>query len=96
MGPEAVQAPHRVSLHAVCSPETGLIVSAQWAGSVPALLCRFPGGLKERTARDQFRLQPEEILRRAVYGMLPKNKLRKVGLVSGIPVPKLRFSLAGS
>ena len=51
------------------------------------MLCRFPGGLKERTARDQFRLQPEEILRRAVYGMLPKNKLRKVGLVRVIIVP---------
>ena len=72
-----------MTLYAVCSPKVGLIVRVQWAGSVLALLCRFPGGLKERTARDQFRLQPEEILRRAVYGMLPKNKLRKVGLVSG-------------
>lgn len=52
--------------------------------------CRFPGGLKERTARDQFRLQPEEILRRAVYGMLPKNKLRKVGL--GVILVSLRPS----
>ena len=87
-----------MSLHAIFSTEIGLIVRVQRAGSVLVLLCRFPGGLKERTARDQFRLQPEEILRRAVYGMLPKNKLRKVGLVSVILVPlsKLRFSLAGS
>ena len=68
-----------MSLHAVCGPEISLVVRIHLPRSVLALLCRFPGGLKERTARDQFRLQPEEILRRAVYGMLPKNKLRKVG-----------------
>ncbi|KAA6424611.1 MAG: mitochondrial ribosomal L13 [Trebouxia sp. A1-2] len=36
----------------------------------------FPGGLKERSARLQFEKDPTEILRKAVYGMLPKNKLR--------------------
>ena len=45
----------------------------------PAPCYRFPGGLKERTARAQFQRQPEEVLRKAVYGMLPKNKLRAVG-----------------
>lgn len=37
----------------------------------------YPGGLKERTAQDQFQRAPEKILYEAVYGMLPKNKLRK-------------------
>ncbi|KAK9810050.1 hypothetical protein WJX72_004007 [[Myrmecia] bisecta] len=37
----------------------------------------YPGGLKQRTAKDQFQREPEDILRRAVYGMLPKNNLRK-------------------
>ncbi|KAK9916633.1 hypothetical protein WJX75_005148 [Coccomyxa subellipsoidea] len=37
----------------------------------------FPGGLKERTAKKEFEGDPTSILRRAVYGMLPKNKLRK-------------------
>ncbi|CAM9165833.1 unnamed protein product [Hapterophycus canaliculatus] len=37
----------------------------------------FPGGLKERPADDQLVRRPEEILRRAVVGMLPKNGLRK-------------------
>ncbi|KAL3154409.1 54S ribosomal protein L13 [Trebouxia sp. C0010 RCD-2024] len=36
----------------------------------------FPGGLKERSAELQFQKDPTEILRKAVYGMLPKNKLR--------------------
>jgi large subunit ribosomal protein L13 len=38
----------------------------------------FPGGLKERTAREQLQRRPEEVLRSAVYGMLPKNKMRAV------------------
>ena len=42
------------------------------------LMCRYPGGLKERPVRVQLEKAPEEILRRAVYGMLPKNNLRKV------------------
>ena len=36
----------------------------------------FVGGLKERTAADLQRRKPGEVLRRAVLGMLPKNKLR--------------------
>lgn len=34
--------------------------------------------MKERSVKDQLAKAPEEILRRAVYGMLPKNNLRKV------------------
>ena len=40
--------------------------------------CRYPGGLKERSAQQQYDKDPTEILRKAVYGMLPKNKLRDV------------------
>ncbi len=36
----------------------------------------FVGGLKETRMRTLLEEQPEEIIRRAVYGMLPKNKLR--------------------
>lgn len=36
----------------------------------------FIGGLKARTAKKLFIENPKEILRKAVYGMLPKNKLR--------------------
>ena len=43
------------------------------------VLCRYPGGLKERAAKDQHERDPVKVLYNAVYGMLPKNKLRKVG-----------------
>mmetsp|Transcript_11800 Transcript_11800/g.35147 ORF Transcript_11800/g.35147 Transcript_11800/m.35147 type:complete len:166 (-) Transcript_11800:23-520(-) len=38
----------------------------------------YPGGLKVRTAAEEQRRKPGEVLRRAVLGMLPKNKLRHV------------------
>ncbi len=37
----------------------------------------FPGGLKEIAAEDLVKKSPEEILRNAIIGMLPKNMLRK-------------------
>ncbi len=36
----------------------------------------YPGGLKKRSAREIFQRRPEELIIRAVRGMLPKNKLR--------------------
>lgn len=36
----------------------------------------YPGGLKETPMKDVFSKNPGEVLRRAVSGMLPKNKLR--------------------
>ena len=35
----------------------------------------YPGGLRERTLREQLERQPTEVLRKAVKGMLPHNKL---------------------
>jgi large subunit ribosomal protein L13 len=35
----------------------------------------FPGGLKTRTLREQLQRRPTEVIRKAVKGMLPKNKL---------------------
>jgi large subunit ribosomal protein L13 len=35
----------------------------------------YPGGLKQRTLREQLERRPTEVLRTAVKGMLPKNKL---------------------
>jgi large subunit ribosomal protein L13 len=37
----------------------------------------YPGGLKETGARRLSETRPELVLREAVMGMLPKNKLRK-------------------
>ena len=35
----------------------------------------YPGGLKARTLREQLERRPTEVIRKAVRGMLPKNKL---------------------
>jgi large subunit ribosomal protein L13 len=35
----------------------------------------YPGGLKERPLREQLARRPEEVLRKAVKGMLPRNRL---------------------
>jgi large subunit ribosomal protein L13 len=36
----------------------------------------YPGGLKEITARELFEKRPESLIREAILGMLPKNRLR--------------------
>lgn len=36
----------------------------------------YPGGLKEVPIRQLMQKRPEEVIREAVLGMLPKNKLR--------------------
>jgi large subunit ribosomal protein L13 len=35
----------------------------------------YPGGLKERPLREQLERRPEEVLRKAVKGMLPRTRL---------------------
>jgi len=37
----------------------------------------YPGGLRSRTLREQLARRPEEVLRTAVKGMLPKNRLAR-------------------
>jgi large subunit ribosomal protein L13 len=37
----------------------------------------FPGGLKSRTLEEMLARRPEEVLRIAVKGMLPKNRLAR-------------------
>ena len=36
----------------------------------------YPGGLKEKKMKEIFAKDPSELLKKAVYNMLPKNKLR--------------------
>lgn len=38
----------------------------------------FPGGFKEETLGNLLERNPSEVIKRAVWGMLPKNKLRKI------------------
>ena len=40
----------------------------------------YPGGLRERTLAEQLERRPEEVIRRAVRGMLPKNRLGRAQL----------------
>jgi large subunit ribosomal protein L13 len=37
----------------------------------------YPGGLKQRTLREQLDRRPTEVIRTAVKGMLPRNKLAR-------------------
>jgi large subunit ribosomal protein L13 len=48
----------------------------------------YPGGVKQRTLREQLERRPTEVLRIAVKGMLPKNRLaaaqlRKLKIYAG-------------
>ena len=40
----------------------------------------FPGGIKSRTLREQLDRRPTEVLRTAVKGMLPRNRLSRAQL----------------
>ncbi|MCL4472354.1 MAG: 50S ribosomal protein L13 [Actinobacteria bacterium] len=40
----------------------------------------YPGGLKQRTLSEMLAKKPEEVLRLAVKGMLPKNRLGRAQL----------------
>lgn len=35
----------------------------------------YPGGLKEKSLKELLEKKPEEVIRKAVWGMIPKNKL---------------------
>src|SRR5438445_3828871 len=40
----------------------------------------YPGGLRSRTLAEQLERGPEEVIRRAVRGMLPRNRLGRTQL----------------
>ena len=37
----------------------------------------YPGGLKSRTLQEQLDRRPEEVIRKAVKGMMPRNRLAR-------------------
>jgi len=37
----------------------------------------YPGGIKQRTLREQLERRPTEVLRKAVKGMLPRNRIAR-------------------
>jgi large subunit ribosomal protein L13 len=40
----------------------------------------YPGGLRSRTLREELERRPTEVLRKAVKGMLPRNRLARAQL----------------
>ena len=40
----------------------------------------YPGGLRQRTLAEQLKRRPEEVIRKAVKGMLPRNRLSRAQL----------------
>ena len=40
----------------------------------------YPGGLKQRTLKEMMEKKPEEVIRLAVKGMMPKNRLARAQL----------------
>ena len=40
----------------------------------------YPGGLRTRTLNDMLERRPEEVIRKAVKGMLPRNRLARAQL----------------
>ncbi|KAJ8463936.1 hypothetical protein ONZ45_g3393 [Pleurotus djamor] len=55
----------------------------------------FPGGLKETPYEDMMVKNPDEIIRHAVSGMLPKNKLRDRRLERLYVFPSYRMGILG-
>ena len=49
----------------------------------------YPGGLKTESLEILFKKNPAEVLRRAVYQMLPDNKLRK-GMIKRLRINQYR------
>ncbi|KAF8076863.1 ribosomal protein L13 domain-containing protein [Lyophyllum atratum] len=56
----------------------------------------FPGGLKETPYRTMMERKPDEIIRHAVSGMLPKNKLRDRRLARLRIFPQYHMGVQGA
>ncbi|RJR16082.1 50S ribosomal protein L13 [Candidatus Microgenomates bacterium] len=60
----------------VTNCETVVVTGKKNTQKVYTQYSGYPGGLRKETFAQLQARRPEEIIRRAVYGMLPKNKLR--------------------
>ena len=54
------------------------IIARKMLGKTYKRYTGYPGGLRETSLEELFKRDPREVLRKAVWGMLPKNKLRAV------------------
>ena len=55
-----------------------ILTGRKWDQKTYTRYSGYPGGLKERTARQVFEKNPAWLMQEAVSRMLPKNKLRDV------------------
>ena len=60
---------------AVINAEKVVVTGNKATGKTYFRYSGYPGGGKVRTFEEQMQIKPEEILRHAVRGMLPKNRL---------------------
>mmetsp|Transcript_37545 Transcript_37545/g.96902 ORF Transcript_37545/g.96902 Transcript_37545/m.96902 type:complete len:150 (-) Transcript_37545:299-748(-) len=60
----------------VVNAEKVLFTGKKWDQKIYYKHTGHPGGLKETKAKDLLEKKPEEILKKAVKGMLPKNRLQ--------------------
>jgi len=49
---------------------------SKWETKIYYRHSNHPGGIKKRTLKETFDIDPNEVIKKAVYGMLAKNKLR--------------------
>lgn len=54
-----------------------ILTGNKWEDKIYASFSGWRGGLKERTAKDVFAKDPTALIKSAVKGMLPKNKLNR-------------------
>ena len=62
----------------VINAEKVRLTGLKWQKKVYRWHTGYPGGLKEMTAEQVRQKYPERLIEWAVWGMLPKNRLRKV------------------
>lgn len=61
----------------VVNADKAVLTGNKWDQKVYHRHSGYPGGLRSITARKLQEKRPEEIIRKAVWGMLPKNKWQK-------------------
>lgn len=73
-------APHKPGQTVVEVKNAGSVklTGRKWSDKIYYRHSGYLGSLKQVTASEMQQKKPEEILRLAVWGMLPKNRLRKV------------------
>jgi large subunit ribosomal protein L13 len=59
----------------VVNAEKVRLTGNKWSGKLYRDHTLFPGGLKTKTAADLVKRHPTDLVKRAVWGMLPKGPL---------------------